>query len=208
MATERRESQTQEPAPESNGENASTSSTPSPEGDPNSRTSERTATPAIQDIEDLVLFCNYMCFQASVNYIKEFFDECEKRDPKDHETELGRRCYKIHKEKKLTTSLHDNTSIICHILQIQSSVLTIIASRKVAFEPSIKKLCSAVTRLDEALKVVEADDFNAKDERNAEDERLMGISVPAIEYCSILREVHMVADMQHYTRNLPKEWTT
>ncbi|KAM0343830.1 hypothetical protein ACHAPU_008099 [Fusarium lateritium] len=207
MDTEHKDSQTREPAPKFNGENAGTSSTPSPEEDPNSKPSETTKTSGLQDIEDLVLYCHYMCFMASMTYIQEFFEECKKRNVRDHETELGRRCYKICEEKKLSDSLRDNTNITCHILQIKASVLTMIATRKVASEPKIKNLCFAVTRLDEAVKVVQADDFDPKD-FDTEDTRLKGILVSAIEYCSILQQFHMVAEMQHCTRELPKTLTT
>ncbi|SPJ79683.1 uncharacterized protein FTOL_08074 [Fusarium torulosum] len=143
---------------------------------------------------DLVDSC---CLEASTGYIQEFMTAFENRDEKDHNTELGRRCYQIYKEKKATNSLRTNTGTICHILQIQASSIALLMASTLVVDSRIQKLCIVAKRIETAQEV-----FKSPKVDN-EDSRLRAVFVSGILYCQLLHRedkagyIHGVAKRFH-----------
>jgi hypothetical protein len=144
-----------------------------------------------------VFLVDTFCLEASLGYIQEFMTAFENRDEKDHDTELGRRCYRIYKENKATDSLRANTGIICRILQIQASSIALLLPSTPVVDSRIQKLCIVAKRIETALEV-----FKSPKVDN-EDSRLRAVFVSGILYCRLLHReneagnIHAIADTIH-----------
>ncbi|KAM0251225.1 hypothetical protein ACHAP5_001822 [Fusarium lateritium] len=144
---------------------------------------------------ELVCTC---CLQASILYIQDFRAPFETADEKDHDTELGRRCYQIYRERKATDCLRTNTGTICHILDIQVSAIADLLSRpRLAGGSEVQKLCRLTIRIEEAQEVFKS--LKVDDE----DPRLRGVFASGISYCQMLhredkaREIREAATRFH-----------
>ncbi|KAM0203695.1 hypothetical protein ACHAPA_007921 [Fusarium lateritium] len=145
---------------------------------------------------DLVDTC---CLQASIRYIQDFMAPFENRDEKDHNTELGRKCYKIYKESKATDSLKTNTGTICHILNIQASVIATLTRPRSAGRSETQKLCTETIRIEQAQEV-----FKSLKVDN-EDPRLRGVFASGISYCQMLHREDKAGEIREAATRFHKE---